>query len=89
MDGFPAIRVVKGDGGQGIDHVEGLEEGGRENFRFWCNIGVTIAVNQPQRVKSCLSRKRAVGAIFHPLWLREEERGRKKGEKGGGRGERL
>ena len=58
MDVFPAIRVVEGDGGQGIDHVEGLEEGGRENFRFWCNIGVTIAVNQPQRVKSCLSRKK-------------------------------
>ena len=29
-----AIRVVEGDGGQGIDHVEGLEEGGRENYRF-------------------------------------------------------
>ena len=36
MDVFPAIRVVKGDGGQGIDHVEGLEEGGRETFRFVC-----------------------------------------------------
>ena len=35
MDVFPAIRVVEGDGGQGIDHVEGLEEGGRENFSFF------------------------------------------------------
>ena len=34
MDVFPAIRVVEGDGGQGIDHVEGLEEGVRENFVF-------------------------------------------------------
>ena len=34
MDVFTAIRVVEGDGGQGIDHVEGLEEGGRENYRF-------------------------------------------------------
>ena len=58
MDVFPAIRVVEGDGGQGIDHVEGLEEGGRENFRFGVTLlGVTIAVNQPQRVKSCLSRQ--------------------------------
>ena len=63
MDVFPAIRVVEGDGGQGIDHVEGLEEGGRENFRFWCNIGVTIAVNQPQRVKSCLSRKNTIPGL--------------------------
>jgi hypothetical protein len=31
MDVFPAIRVVKGDGGQGIEHVERLEEGVREN----------------------------------------------------------
>ena len=31
MDVFPAIRVVEGDGGQGIDHVEGLEEGVCEN----------------------------------------------------------
>jgi hypothetical protein len=38
MDVFPAIRVVEGDGGQGIDHVEGLEEGGRENFRFCVTI---------------------------------------------------
>ena len=38
MDVFPAIRVVEGDGGQGIDHVEGLEEGGRENYRFCVTI---------------------------------------------------
>ena len=52
---FPAIRVVKGDGGQGIEHVERLEEGVREKSSFAGNIRVTIAVNHPQRVKSCLS----------------------------------
>jgi len=36
MDVLSAIRVVEGDGGQGIDHVEGLEEGVREKFRFVC-----------------------------------------------------
>jgi len=39
MDVFPAICVVESDGGQGIGHVEGLEEGGRENPQLRVTFG--------------------------------------------------
>ena len=52
MDVFPAIRFVEGDGGQGIDHVEGLGRGRSRKFRFLCDHCVTIAVI-PSTVKSC------------------------------------